>query len=69
MLQILRESKPDPKDPSSVVKEYIEAWWTQAADWERKRHRLFDLDAAFDFYLAKVSWAPAPVVVSIKCHG
>jgi len=58
LLKILRGRKPDPKDPSSVVKVYLQPWWTRAAEWEKVKHELCDVNTAFDFQLEKVSWVP-----------
>jgi hypothetical protein len=55
MLTMLREVKPDPRNPSSVVNEYSHAWWTQAGKGEMKRHELIDSGAAFEFHQDKVS--------------
>ena len=59
MLRMVRESKPDPKDPTSIVKEYYKSWWARAADWKEERPELFDMDAAFDFHWELVSGVPA----------
>ena len=70
MLKMVRESKPDPKDPTSIVKEYYKPWWTRAAEWKEERPELFDIDAAFDFHWELVSGVPAPVVLIeiLKCR-
>lgn len=61
MLRMLRDSKPDPRDQSSVVKEYMHPWWTWAAEWKEKPHVLFDIDAAFESHADQVSWFLAPL--------
>lgn len=57
MLTMLRDIIPDPRDPSSLVKEYTHAWWTQANEGEMKVHQLLDVHAAFEFHIEKVSQA------------
>ena len=55
ILTTLHESKPDPKNPSSAMEEYVYAWWTKAGDWQNQQHQLFNIDAAFAFHFDKVS--------------
>ena len=64
MLTMLKESKPDPKDPTLVVKEYMEPWWTQAG--EKNEHKLFDIDEAFTFHFDKVSWSHSSWFSALK---
>ena len=66
MLKMLWDCKPNPRDLTSVVEQYVQAWWTQAG--ERKQHQLFDLDEAFDFHFDNVSWSPQQLVVNIEGH-
>lgn len=56
MLEMLQEHRPNPKDPSSIVMEYIQAWCTEAADWEKHTHWLCNIDIAFGFHIDKVSF-------------
>lgn len=62
MWKFLRESPPDPKDPTSIVAEYFNPWWTRATEWKEVGHALLDSDAAFSFHCTKVSSAPLPPV-------
>ena len=66
MLKMLQDHKPDPRDSTLVVEQYVQAWWTQAG--ERKQHQLFNLDEAFDFHFDNVSWSPQWLVVNIEGH-
>jgi hypothetical protein len=56
MLQMLKDAKPDPRHPSSVLREYAHAWWTLADDWQNHSHQLVDIEAAFEFHEEKVSY-------------
>jgi len=68
MLKMVQESKPDPKDSTSIVKEYYKPWWTQAAEWKEERPELFDMDTTFDFHWELVSGVPARFVpIEMPC--
>ena len=54
-MHIELQHMPDPGDPTEMLDEYYNAWWTKSANWKNVLHRLVDVDVAFHVYAQKVS--------------
>ena len=57
-MRIELQRMPDPGDPTEMLDEYYNAWWTKSANWKNVPHHLVDVDVAFHAYAQKVSCIP-----------